>query len=68
MDGWILSKGYRMGVGEIVRPLRVEEPAGYEGERLTPAGQVYKKPEHKFTISRDGRTVYKTKREAAEAQ
>lgn len=65
MMGWIASRAYRIGHGPVNSPSRVEEPAGFDGERVTPAGQIVTKAWPAFTIPRDGRTVYATKREAA---
>ena len=53
--GWIKSKSYRLGEGEVFAPQEVEEPAGYQGELITPAGQGHRKD--KLRIYRKGREV-----------
>ena len=53
--GWIKSKVYRLGAGEIFKPQEVEEPGGYDGKLVTPAGQGNRKD--KLRIYRKGREV-----------
>ncbi len=64
--GWIVSRPYRLGVGPVAMASRVCEPAGFTGDRLTiynPGGN----PKWAVTFSRNGRTVFLTKREAIAA-
>lgn len=63
--GWVPATAYRIGAGAVNDPIAVDEPAGYEGERVTPSGQIKSKA-GPFTIERRGRTVYATRIEAVE--
>ena len=58
--GWIRARAYRMGVGSVYAPIQVEEPPGYTGRTLTPAGQD-RPNDDKLRIMRNGRIVYASK-------
>ena len=63
--GFMVSPCFRIGVGSGVGVQQVREPAGYEGERVTPWPQ----PQHDasgdyFTIPRSGHVIVATRAEA----
>jgi hypothetical protein len=62
--GWIPATAYRIGHGAVSSPIKVDEPAGFTGERVTPSDQTPSKAFPLFTVPRNNRTVYATKREA----
>lgn len=60
--GWMEGIGFRIGTGRVASPHHVKEPAGYEGERVTPVGSMMK-----ITIPRNDRKVFATEKEAMKA-
>tara|TARA_Y100000593_G_scaffold5891_1_gene11436 strand:+ start:640 stop:873 length:234 start_codon:yes stop_codon:yes gene_type:complete len=63
--GWIVCAAYRVGVGSVLTATRVYEPAGFKGKKIT----IYCPLNYKWavSVSRKGRTVFSTKREAVAA-
>lgn len=53
--GYITAKCWRIGQGHKQTTIEVEEPAGFAGEWITPAGQVNQK--RKFRVKRCQREI-----------
>ena len=56
--GWMSRRGYSIRLRRSVDTwMEVEEPCGFSGDRVTPAGQ-YHPPALRFTVPRRGGTVF----------
>ena len=65
--GWLVSTGYRPGIGRVPAITKVRESAGFDGKsvevlEVTPLLQKGQK----FTLMRKGRPILKTKKSAVE--
>ena len=57
--GWIVTRSWSIREGKsTISFAPMEEPAGFQGERITPSGQSPKDKANWFTIPRAGRIVH----------